>query len=197
MRRSAAAFCVTIGLTAMLAGRVQADALKPGQPAPDFKGLVGVDDKDHSLSDYGQAKLVVVVFICNHCPVARGYEDRLIALQKQYKPKGVQFVAINVNNVPADRLAEMKKCAKMKEFNFPYLYDPTQKVGHEFGATVTPHVFLLDRDRKLAYVGAIDDSLSVKKVKHHYLHDALNALLEGKSPPKAVTQQFGCAIKYE
>lgn len=170
---------------------------KDGQAAPDFQGILGVDDKEHALADYKQAKLVVVVFTCNHCPVAVAYEDRLIALQKQYKDKGVQFVAVNVNNVPADRLEEMKSRAKQKGFNFPYLYDATQKMGHDYDAKVTPHVFLLDQDRNIAYQGAVDDNMKADKVEKHYLRDALEALMAGKKPPVEITKAFGCSIKYE
>ena len=140
---------------------------------------------------------MVVAFICNHCPVAVAYEDRLVALQKDYQDKGVQVVAVNVNKLPADRLDKMKERAKAKQFNFPYLYDETQKIGRDYGATVTPHVFVFDSNRKLAYVGAVDDSKSPDKVTAHYLRDAIDALLAGKKPPKEVTQQFGCSIKYE
>jgi peroxiredoxin len=168
-----------------------------GDVAPVFSGIIGIDDKRHGLADYKDAKLVVLVFTCNHCPVAQAYEDRLAALQKDYQPKGVQVVAVNVNNLPDDRLDKMKERAKQKDFNFPYLYDPTQKIGHDYGATVTPHVFVLDRDRKLAYMGAIDDSQQAGAVAKHHLRDALDALLIGKRPPKEVTQQFGCGIKYE
>jgi len=171
--------------------------LEIGDPAPDWSGIIGVDDKDHSLSDYKRAKILVVVFTCNHCPVAVAYEDRLIELQKDYKKKGVQIVAVNVNNIPADRLDKMKVRAKDKGFNFPYLYDSSQKIGHDYGATVTPHVFVLDKDRKIAYMGAIDDSKDESRVKEHYLRDALDALLAGKAPAKPVTKQFGCSVKYE
>ena len=151
-----------------------------GAAAPDFSGIVGIDDKPHGLADFKDAKLVVLVFTCNHCPVAQAYEDRLVALQKDYRPKGVQVVAVNVNNMPADRLDEMKKRAKQMEFNFPYLYDSTQKIGHDYHATVTPHVFVLDQQRKIAYMGAVDDSQQAGQVKKHYLRDALDALLAGK-----------------
>ena len=140
---------------------------------------------------------MVLVFICNHCPVANAYEERLIALAKDFQPKGVQFVAVNVNNIPPDRLEPMKKRAVDKNYNFPYLYDSSQKIGHDYGATKTPHVFVLDKDRKIAYMGAVDDSQSADNVKQHYLHDAIEALLVGKAPAKAVTQQVGCSIKYE
>ena len=91
----------------------------------------------------------------------------------------------------------MKKRAADKGFNFPYLYDASQKIGRDYGATVTPHVFVLDQDRKIAYIGAVDDKQDVDKARRHYLRDALDALLAGKAPPQAVTRQFGCGIRYE
>lgn len=174
-----------------------AGGVKIGDKAPDWSGIIGVDDKTHSLSDYAKAKIVVIVFTCNHCPVAVAYEDRLIAIQKDYKDKGVQLVAINVNNIPQDRLDRMKVRAEEKGFNFPYLYDSSQKTGRDYGATCTPHVFVLDQHRKVAYMGAIDDNNSPNQVKHHYLRDALDALLAGTKPPKEVTQQRGCSIKWD
>lgn len=167
-----------------------------GRPAPDFKDIVGIDGKKHGLADFKNAELVVVVFTCNHCPVAAAYEDRLVALQKDYQAKGVQLVAINVNNIPADRLDKMKERAEQKSFNFPYLYDATQRTGHDYGAMVTPHVFVLDRHRKIAYTGAVDDSQDAENVKTPHLRNALDALLTDK-PPQEITQQFGCGIKYE
>ena len=134
-------------------------------PSPDWSGIVGVDDQKHALADYKEAKLVVLVFTCNHCPVAQAYQERLIALQKDLQPKGVQLVAVNVNNFEADRLEAMKKRATEKGFNFPYLYDATQKIGRQYGALVTPHVFLLDKDRKIAYIGPVDDQKKVDKVQ--------------------------------
>jgi len=184
-------------LTATLCLRAMGDELPIGAAAPNFKDIIGVDDRRHSLEDFKNAELLVIVFTCNHCPVAQAYEDRLVAIQKDYQAKGVQLVAVNVNNIPPDRLEEMKKRAAEKGFNFPYLYDPTQKMGHDYGATVTPHVFVFDRQRKLVYRGAIDDAQDVSKVKHHYLREALDALLAGKKPPREITQQFGCSIKYE
>jgi peroxiredoxin len=175
----------------------EAAKVKIGDPAPAWSGIIGIDDKEHSLKDYDQAKLVVLVFTCNHCPVAVAYEDRLVDLQKDYEGKGVQIVAVNCNNIDADKLDKMKERAEKKGFKFPYLYDSSQKIGHDYGATCTPHVFVLDKDRKIAYMGAIDDSMDAKKVKTHFLTDALDSLLEGKEPPKAETKQFGCGIQYE
>ena len=178
-------------------GALFATELKIGDPAPDFKGIVGIDDKEHSLSDFKDSKLVVLVFTCNHCPVASAYEERFVALQNDYKAKGVQVVAVNVNNIEADRLGKMKERAEAKKFNFPYLYDASQKIGHDYGATVTPHVFLLDQKRKVAYMGAVDDKQNADQVKKTYLRDAIDALLDGKTPPETVTKQFGCGIQYD
>jgi peroxiredoxin len=197
MAFSAKSFLWAAILVAPACGRIAAAELEIGAAAPHFQGIVGIDDKQHSLADYKDARLIVLVFTCNHCPVAKAYEDRLVALQKDYAAKGVQIVAVNVNNIPDDRLDKMKERAKEKGFNFPYLYDSSQKIGRDYGATVTPHVFLLDKDRKLAYRGAIDDNMAVDKVKKHYLRDALDALLAGRRPPETTTKQFGCGIKYE
>ncbi len=198
-KRRMAVVAATLGVVALFcaAPAGYAAKLKIGDAAPAWSGITGVDDKEHGLADYKKAKLIVLVFTCNHCPVAVAYEDRLVALQKDYKAKGVQVVAVNVNNIPDDRLDAMKTRAKDKGFNFPYIYDSSQKMGHDYGATVTPHVFVLDKDRKVVYMGAVDESQNAKRAKNHYLRDALDALLEGKEPPKTVTQQFGCTIKYE
>jgi peroxiredoxin len=187
-----------VALTLLVACRSEAaPKLKVGDAAPAWSGIVGIDDQKHGLADYKDAKLVVLVFTCNHCPVAVAYEDRLVALQKDYKDKGVTLVAVNVNNLPADKLDKMKERAKAKGFNFPYLYDESQKIGKDYGAEVTPHVFVLDGKRKIAYVGAVDDKQNVDAVKKHSLRDALDALLTGKEPPEPVTKHFGCSIKYE
>ena len=168
-----------------------------GDPAPAFEGLVGIDDKAHSLNDYAAAKAVVVVFTCNHCPVAQAYEDRLVALDKDYSGKGVQLVAVNVSNLEEDKLPAMKQRAAAKGINFAYLYDPSQKVGRKYGAAVTPHVFLLDGKKQLAYVGPVDDSQDQGKVSHQYLRDAIDAVLAGKAPATAEVKPFGCGIQYE
>ncbi len=180
-----------------LATALAVAALQIGDAAPDWSGIIGTDGRQHSLSDYKGAKLIAVVFTCNHCPVAVAYEDRLVALQKDYKSKGVQVIAVNVNNLPADRLEPMKNRAREKGFNFPYIYDPTQKMGHDYGAKVTPHVFVLDQKRKIAYIGAIDDNMNADKVEKHYLRDAIDLLLANKEPKTAVTKPFGCSVKYE
>ncbi|MGQ9573750.1 MAG: thioredoxin family protein [Thermoguttaceae bacterium] len=188
----------------------QAAKLKIGDPAPDWKELVGVDDQKHSLADYKDAKLIVLVFTCNHCPVAQAYEDRLIAVQEDYQAKGVQVVAINPNSPrvqPQDSFDKMKERAAGKglggwrqdkrPFNFPYLLDAAQTVVRDYGGTCTPHVFVLDKDRRVVYMGAVDDNNNPKRVEKHFLRDALDALLAGQQPPVAVTQERGCSIKWD
>jgi peroxiredoxin len=172
-------------------------ALEIGNAGPAWEKLAGVDGKDHSLKDLKDAKAVVVAFITNHCPVAVAYEDRLNELYADYKDKGVELVAINVNTIEPDRLPKMKERAEEKGFQFQYLYDPSQKIGRAYGATVTPHVFLLDGERKVVYMGAIDDHIEPENAKQHYLRDAIDAVLEGKTPEVATSKQFGCGIQYE
>jgi peroxiredoxin len=181
----------------ILNASVYASDLKIGDPSPVWSDLPGADGKQHSLADYKNADLVVVAFICNHCPVAQAYQDRLIALQNDYKNKGIQLIAVNVNNIPDDRLDKMKERAESKGFNFPYLYDSSQKIGRDYGAKTTPHIFILDKDRRLVYMGSVDDNMKADEVKKHFVRDALDALLAGGKPPETVTKHFGCAIKYE
>ncbi len=186
----------TVGvMAAVLAAGSAYGELKLGGQAPKWSGLTGTDDVKHGLSDYAAAKVLVVVFTCNNCPVAKAYEERLIALQKDYQPKGVQVVAIDVNK--NEGLDAMKERAKEKGFNFPYLNDPTQKSAHDHGATNTPHVFVFNKARKLVYLGGIDDSMNESKVKQHCLRDALDAILAGKVPDKQQTAHPGCTIKWK
>ena len=169
-----------------------------GQKGPAFS-LKGVDDKEHALGDYAEAAVVVVVFTCNHCPVAKAYQDRIIQIQKDYKDKGVQILAVNSNSpsvVPGDGLEHMKARAEEKGYNFPYLVDETQDVATAYGATVTPHVFLLDKERVLRYRGRVDDSQDPAGVKSHDLRNAIDAVLAGKDVPEPSTEQFGCSIKW-
>lgn len=197
LRLIAALAVVTLITSASQAGRWNR-VLDIGDKAPGFKGLVGTDDEQHSLSDFKDAKLVVAVFTCNSCPVAVACEDRMIDLQEKYKDQGVQLVAINVNNVEGDKLDKMKERAEQKGFNFPYLYDASQDSARDFGAAVTPHFFLLDQDRKVVYMGAMDDSpLSEGEVQNAYLQAAIDATLAGETPETAETKQKGCGIKYD
>jgi peroxiredoxin len=183
------------------AATIEQDSEKPsgeiGAPAPAWENLTGTDDKQHSLKDLADAKAVAVVFTCNTCPVAVAYEDRLIALANEYQDKGVAFVAINVNNNDENKLPAMQTRAEEKGFNFAYLYDPSQQIARDYGATVTPHAYLLDAQRTIVYEGAIDDNKDASAATEHYLREAIDATLAGQAPPTASTEQFGCGIAYE
>ncbi len=197
LRLTVAALVVAVLVPASFAGRWN-KVLSVGDAAPAWGGIVGTDDENHALADFDNAKVVVAVFTCNSCPVAIACEDRMIEFQEEYKDKGVQLVAINVNNVEGDKLGKMKERAEQKGFNFPYLYDPTQQVARDYGAQVTPHFFVLDEDRKVVYMGLMDDSpLQPDDVQKNYLRDAVEAVLAGETPETAETKQQGCGIKYE
>jgi peroxiredoxin len=193
------AFLAAVGGLAAVAEAARAKfnkVLTIGDAAPDWTDLPGVDDKTHSLADYREAKVVVVVFNCNHCPVAKMYEERLAEFSRKHEQK-VQVVAINVSHNGADGLAKMKTRAVENRFPYPYLYDESQKSARSYGATVTPHFFVLDRNRKIAYMGAFDDNFDRDKVEKHYLADAVEALLSGNEPRVKESLQRGCAIDYE
>ena len=151
--------------------------LEIGTHAAEFKALPGVDGKEYSLPDMKDAKAVVVCFTCNRCPVAVAYEDRFVEFSKKYSSKGVKFVAINANRKTED-IAAMKTRAEEKGFNFPYVFDKSGKLATEYGARVTPHIFVLDQNRNVAYVGAFDDDM--EKPTTNYVEDAVNAVLAGK-----------------
>src|SRR5262245_62041940 len=180
---------LALSLVALCAPAYSAE-LEIGAKAPEFKALPGVDGKEYTLSDM-KDKVVVVCFTCNQCPVAVAYEDRFVEFQKAYANKGVKFVAINANRRTED-LAVMKTRAEEKGFNFPYVFDKTGKLATEYGARVTPHIFVLDQDRKVAYVGAFDDSQ--QKATANYVADAVDALLTGKKVETTKTKAFGCGI---
>jgi len=178
-----------------------AQGYKPGDKAIDFK-LKNIDGRYVSMADYPEAKGFIVIFTCNHCPYAVAYEDRMIAIDRKYKPKGFPIIAINPNDpevVPADSFEKMQERAKEKGFTFPYLFDEGQKVYPVFGATRTPQVFLLERQGKdlvVAYIGAIDDNhQDANAVEEKYLENAINALLAGKRPSPDFTRAIGCTIK--
>lgn len=181
--------------------------LEIGDAAPDFR-LPGVDDKTYSLKDFADAKLLLVVFTCNHCPTAQAYEPRIMQIQADYKDRGVAVVAISPNDDKAlrpdelgftdvgDSFDDMKIRAKDRGFTFPYLYDgDTQQVSAAYGVVATPQVFLFDAARKLRYVGRIDDS-DVRTVTSHDTRNAIDALLAGKPVPVEKTRTFGCSTKW-
>lgn len=179
-----------------------------GSPAPDFK-LPGVDGREYSLKDFAPAKVLVVVFTCNHCPTAQYYEERIKQLVNDYKEKGVALVAISPNDPKSVRLdelgwsdlsdsfAEMKLRARDRQYNFPYLYDgDTETASRAYGPVATPHVFVFDAARKLRYVGAFDDSERPQSVKTSYARQALDALLAGQEPSVTKTKVVGCSVKW-
>jgi peroxiredoxin len=169
-----------------------------GDTATDFR-LKNVDGQLYSLSDIPNAKGYIVVFTCNVCPYAKGYEQRIIELHQKYAPQGYPVVAINPND-PAvqsgDSFEEMQKLAKEHTYPFLYLFDERQEVYPVYGATKTPHVFLLDKNRVVKYIGAIDDSPEdAAGVEVPYLANAIEALKMGKEPDPSVTRAIGCGIK--
>ncbi|MFT4557667.1 MAG: peroxiredoxin [Porticoccaceae bacterium] len=168
-----------------------------GKPAPVWKNLPGVDGKMHSLDELKKAKAVVVVFTCNHCPVAQSYEQRLIKLANERRKQGVAFVAISVSDYEADNLEAMKKRATELKLPFAYLHDPTQQIGRKYGALWTPSVFLLDAKRRVVYMGSVDDSMYPEKVDRRFLKDAIDAVLAGKPVNIEETKPAGCPIDYE
>ncbi len=169
--------------------------LKIGDAAPAWTDLPGTDGKKHSLADLKDKAAVVVVFTCNSCPFAVEYEDRIVALAKAAGEK-VAVVAINVNTIKEDALPEMTKRAEKKKFPFAYLFDESQAIAKKFGANYTPEFFVLDRDRKIAYMGALDDTSKAADVKVRYVEDALAAVLAGKPVAKGETLARGCKIRF-
>ncbi len=171
---------------------------KIGEVATDFK-LKNVDGNSFSLSDIKGAKGYIVVFTCNECPFAKMYEDRLIALHNEYAPKGYSVIAINPNvseNNEKESFEAMQKRAKEKKFPFVYLEDKGQKIFPQYGALRTPHVFLLDKELKVQYIGTIDDNAkSSQDVKVKYVENAIKSLENGKKPNPDFTKAIGCPVK--
>jgi thiol-disulfide isomerase/thioredoxin len=183
--------------------------LAVGSPAPDFS-LPATDGRTYALKDFAEAKLLAVIFTCNHCPTAQAYEDRIKALATDYRPRGVAVVAVNPNSPAAVRLDElgytdlddtleaMKVRAADRKFNFPYLDDgPTETFSKKCGPVATPHVFIFDAERKLRYQGRIDNNEREDLVKTRDTRNALDALLAGKEPLATMTKVFGCSTKWD
>ena len=174
-------------------------AVRVGDPAPDFS-LPSVDGQAYGLGSFSEKPVLVVVFSCNHCPYVKAYEDRLVAVQRDYAARGVQLIAINANddaNYPEDSFENMVVRAKTKGYNFPYLRDASQRVAHAYGATHTPHLFVFDRSRRLRYTGKIDDDWQrPDAVTRRYLREALDAILKDGDPAESTTHAIGCTIKW-
>ena len=170
-----------------------------GQKAPSFENLKGTDGKQYSLATFEGKQIVVLVFLANRCPTARVYTDRLKSIQNEYSPKSVQLVGINSDNqyfFSLESLSKMVDVAEERNLNFPYLKDEDQSVAKKYGALVTLHAFVLDRERILRYRGRIDDSRDPSKVTIPDLQNALDDLLEGKAVVTPETRPFACSIDY-
>lgn len=171
-----------------------------GDLVKDFQ-LKNVDGKMVSLSDYQNAKGVIVIFDCNTCPYSKAYNDRIIALHKKFAPKGFPILTINANDGKGDSFREMVARARQKSYDFPYLDDDTQQVAKAFGATNTPHVFVLQRngsDFRVAYIGAIDNnSRDAAKADKKYVEEAVRALLAGEPVKTEKTKAIGCGIRWK
>ena len=172
--------------------------LAPGAEAPPFD-LPGVDGRNHALSDYGDASALALVWSCNHCPYVQAWEGRMRQIQADYADRGVRLVAINSNDAehyPEDSFEAMRERATAEGFDFDYLHDADQAVATAYGPERTPEVFLFDRDRRLVYHGAIDDSRDDRSVQRHHLREALDAVLAGRSPEIGETPAVGCSVKW-
>ena len=179
----------------------ESNGYEVGDIATDFS-LKNIDGNMVSLSDFKDAKGFIVIFTCNTCPYAVAYEDRIVALDKKYASKGYPVIAIMPNNIdvkPGDNLEAMKARASSKGFTFPYLIDEGQKIYPQYGATKTPHVYILEKTKKgneVKYIGAIDDNYKdASQVNTKYVEGAVDALLEGKEVPEKKTRAIGCSIK--
>ena len=200
MKKLLSLFTLAIALVAWsFTSAVVHEGYHIGDQARDFN-LKNVDGKMYSLAGIPDAKGYIVIFTCNHCPYAIAYQDRIIALHNKYAKLGYPVVAINPNDQtvqPDDSFDNMKKRAKDKKYPFLYLYDETQEIAKTYGATRTPHVFLLDKDRTVRYIGAIDDNHEDPgSVKDKYLENAVDALREGKEITVKETKALGCTIKW-
>lgn len=175
------------------------EKIKIGDAAPDWADLKGTDDKSHSLKDYSGTAVVVICFTCNNCPYAVDYEDRMIAFSKKYADHkdGVVLVAINANNKPKEKFDLMKERAKEKSFPFAYLHDETQQVADAYGAVYTPEFFVLNRDRKVVYIGAMDDKTDAAQASVNYVEKAVEASLAGQLPEVTEVPARGCAIPFK
>jgi len=183
-----------------------APSVSIGGPLPEFRDLPDVSGRRVSASDFSSARVLVVVFSCNHCPYVQAYEDRMIAFHREYGSKGVRLVAINANETehyPEDNFDEMQKRAREKGFSFPYLRDDDQSVAGAFGATHTPEFFVFaavstHARPSLRYHGKFDDNYqNPGAVKRRYVREAVDAILEGREVTEKETNSIGCTIKWK
>jgi len=180
----------------MLAASPVKNGYEVGDKATDFK-LKNVDGKMVSLADFKEAKGFIVIFDCNTCPYSKAYNERIIDLNEKYATKGFPVITINANDGSGDSYDEMVRIANKKKYKFPYLYDETQAIAKTYGATNTPHVFVLNQDLKVSYIGAIDDNArNAASATKKYVENAVDALLTGKSVPVTKTKAVGCGIRW-
>jgi len=184
------------------AGEHYNKAVKPGDKAPAFSGIPAYSPSGEqtslTLSDLKE-DVVVLVFLANHCPAVVACEDRLNEFTSEYKDKGVRVVGVCVNDIDEDKLPAIKKRISDKndgKINYVYGYDESQAVGKAYGASNTPYFFVLDKDRTIQYLGAFDDNADEAKATKHYVKDAVDALLAGKTPEVTETRAKGCGVKY-
>jgi len=200
-------FALSLAAVALIASPAMAGKFNKkvsvGEAAPTFSGLAASTPKGEeasiSLPDIKE-DVVVVVFLANHCPVVIAYEDRINDLVSAYKGKSVKVVGIAVSGKgtrKTDDLSAIKDRAKEGKFNYVYGFDDTQDIGRAYGATNTPQFFVLNKDRKICYMGALDDSQTESKVTKTYVKDAVDALLSGKTPPVDETRPVGCGVSYD
>lgn len=197
------AFYTLLAIPLLLAFAMDDSGYKPGDSAIDFS-LLSTDNKKVSLSDFSDAKGFIVVFTCNHCPFAKMYEDRIIQLDAKYKSLGYPVIAINPNDAeqyPEDNFENMKIRAAEKGFTFPYLQDVTQEIAKTYGATKTPHIYIVRKTSGLLmveYIGAIDNNAKdAAAVTEKYAENALDELIAGKEVTLKSTKAVGCSVKYK
>jgi len=198
MRRTILMALVVLGnLSSLMAGEFN-QVLSIGDKAPAWERLPGTDGKPHSSNDLKDKEAMVLVFTCLSCPTAVDYEERFNNLAKQYGgPNGkVGFVAVCVNQIAADRLDKLTLRASEQKWAFPMLYDESQKIAKDYGAIYTPEFFVLNKERKVVYMGALDDSTDPGKVTKKYVEEALAAALKGESPAVKETIARGCRVRY-
>jgi peroxiredoxin len=188
-------------VTALAPGSVRAGqfnrVLSIGDAAPEWNDLPGVDGKNHSSSETDDAAVTVVAFTCNSCPYAVDAEPRLVALAEWLAQRDGRLIAINVNTVEEDLMPAMIQRAKEAGFKFPYLIDTTQEIATKFGATTTPEFFVLDSQRRIRYMGSLDDSPDGKRVTEQHVRGAVEAVLQKKDVQVAETVPIGCRIRFE
>jgi peroxiredoxin len=190
---------VVFTLALVITGSTDDAGLKVGDQARDFE-LKNVDGKMVSLADFDDAKGYIIVFTCNTCPYAKAYEDRIVALHKKYAPQGYPVVAINPNDAaiqPGDSYEAMQQRAQEKALPYPYLLDDTQQIATFYGATRTPHVYVLDGDLRVQYIGAIDNNYKdAQQANERYVESAVEALKGGQTINPSTTKAIGCGIKW-